>query len=556
MDTVDTQKLHISNLFNVRHIQQPRSIDALPVISTTSSLTAELVLAVKALPHAPQSKNHQPGLPDPASFNRKKVPQSIIYMRLTSFQFLDDYEEFKERPGDDPDDVHFNTLYGVRTIQLNRPKKYNALNQSMIRKIVPRLKEYQKSALASIIIIGGAGPKAFCAGGDVSHLAHDITKNGDAGRAASVQMFGLEYKLNHLIATYPKPYIAYMDGITMGGGVGLAVHAPIRIATENTTLAMPETGIGFFPDVGASFFLPRLEGELGAYLALTSTTLKGVQNLYAGTATHYIDSSVLPNLTSRLAELVFKDYDNLRTRLLIIDRTIDEYNTGLPHDEPQHLAGNLRLAIDHCFKHDTVEAIISALEKERDGPASTPQEVKNWAAETLSKLSEKSPTSLKVTLRQMRLGLKWDTRETFRREYHIAAKFMSHPDFVNGVTARLLHKPPTKAEWNPAKLEDVTNAQVEEFFSIEEGEEGLELLTQGLDYSRAQYADFLGLPREEDVEKVVKGAERRMEKGEVVKAIVARLEGKIGVREKVAEIMMRKCEVGGDGRVLWRKSEF
>lgn len=343
-----------------------------------------------------------------------------------------------------------------------------------------------------------------------------------------------------------------MDGITMGGGVGLSIHAPIRIATENTTLAMPETGIGFFPDVGASFFLPRLEGELGTYLALTSTTLKGVQNLYAGTATHYIDSSVLPNLTSRLAELVFKDYDNLGNRLLIIDRTIEEYNTGLPHDEPQHLAGNLRLAIDHCFKHDTVEAIVSALEKERDGPASTPQEVKDWAAETLSKLSEKSPMSLKVTLRQMRVGLKWDTRETFRREYHIAAKFMSHPDFVNGVTARLLHKPASKAEWNPSRLEDVTNEQIDDFFSIEEGEEGLELLTQGLDYSRAQYADFLGLPREEDVEKVVRGGEGKVEKSDVVESIVARLEGKIGAREKVEEIMMRKCGIGEDGKVSWR----
>ncbi|KAL8664630.1 MAG: hypothetical protein Q9202_002900 [Teloschistes flavicans] len=473
------------------------------------------------------------------------------YQTQAASTLSDNYAEFKEQPGDDSDDVHFNTLYGVRTIQLNRPKKYNALNGSMIRKIIPRLKEYQKSTLASIIIIGGAGPNAFCAGGDVAHLASDIAKNGDAGRAASKQYFGLEYKLDHLIATYPKPYIAYMDGITMGGGVGLSVHAPIRIATENTTFAMPETGIGFFPDVGGSFFLPRLEGELGTYLALTSTPLKGVQNLYAGTATHYIDSSVLPNLTSRLAELVFKDYDNLRRRLLIIDHTIQEYNTGLPHDEPPYLAGNLRLAIDHCFRHDTVEGIVSALEKERAGEA-TPREVKDWAAETLSKLSEKSPTSLKVTLRQMRVGAKWDTRETFRREYHLAAKFMSHPDFVNGVTARLLHKPASKAEWNPPRLEDVTNEQVDNFFSIEEGEEGLQLLTRGLDYSRFQYAGELGLPREEDVEKAVRGGERQTEWSEVVESLVARSEGQIGVREKVEEIMKRKCGIGGDGKVVWR----
>ncbi|KAL8786173.1 MAG: hypothetical protein Q9213_002943 [Squamulea squamosa] len=462
---------------------------------------------------------------------------------------LDEYSDFREQPGDDPDDVLFNTLYGVRTIQLNRPKKYNALNGSMIRKMIPRLKEYQKSALASIIIIGGAGPKAFCAGGDVSQLAKDIAENGDAGQATSKSYFGLEYSLDHLIATYPKPYVAYLDGITMGGGVGLSVHAPIRIATENTNFAMPETGIGFFPDVGGSFFLPRLEGFLGTYLALTSESLKGVQALYAGVATHYIDSSVLSNLTARLAELVFKDYDNLRTRLHIIDRTIEEFNTGLPHDEPPQLAGNLRLAIDYCFRYDTVEQIVSALERESDSPNAPPQ-IKDWAKRTLDKLAEKSPTSLKVTLRQMRLGTRWNTAETFNREYHIAAKFMRHPDFVNGVTARLIHKPATKAQWEPATLEGVSNDDVESFFRIEEGEDSLRLLTQGLDYDRYPFERDLGLPREEHVEQVVKGKARRRQ--ELVDAMVEAKEGKIGVREKVEEVLGRRTGTDDDGKVVWK----
>ncbi|KAL8930676.1 MAG: hypothetical protein Q9208_000547 [Pyrenodesmia sp. 3 TL-2023] len=460
-----------------------------------------------------------------------------------------DYAEFTEQPGDDPDDVLFNTLYGVRTIELNRPKKYNALNGSMIRRIIPRLKEYQKSALASIIIIGGAGPKAFCAGGDVSHLANDIAMNGEQGKLASKAYFGLEYKLDHLIATYPKPYVAYLDGITMGGGVGLSIHAPIRIATENTVFAMPETGIGFFPDVGGSFFLPRLEGQLGTYLALTSDTLKGVQALYAGVATHYVDSSVLSNLTARLGELVFKDYSDLRSRLLIIDRTIEEFNTGLPPKSPPHLAGNLRLAIDNCFQHDTVEGIVSALERERDAPR--PPQINDWAAQTLSKLAEKSPTSLKVTLRQMRLGTRWDTNETFRREYHIASKFMEHPDFVSGVSARLLHKPPTKPEWQPPTLEQVTNEQVESFFSIEEGEEGLELLTRGMDYDRYPFEQDLGLPREEDVERIVR--ERALQREEVIEELVQAKDGKIGVREKVEEILARMCRVDRNGSVRWGK---
>ncbi|KAL8881036.1 MAG: hypothetical protein Q9198_001679 [Flavoplaca austrocitrina] len=461
----------------------------------------------------------------------------------------DIHAEFKEQPGDDPDDVQFNTLYGVRTIQLNRPKKYNALNGSMIRKIIPRLKEYQKSALASIIVIGGAGPKAFCAGGDVSQLAKDIAENGETGQTTSKSYFGLEYKLDHLIATYPKPYIAYLDGITMGGGVGLSVHAPIRIATENTNFAMPETGIGFFPDVGGSFFLPRLEGFLGTYLALTSESLKGVQALFAGVATHYIDSSVLSNLTARLAELVFKDYDTLHTRLRIIDRTIEEFNTGLPHNESPQLAGNLRLAIDYCFRYDTVEKIISALEKERDS-AHAPPQIKEWAMRTLAKLGEKSPTSLKVTLRQMRLGTRWNTAETFNREYHIAAKFMRHPDFVNGVSARLIHKPATKAKWQPDTLEGVTNDHVENFFKIDEGEDSLNLLTQGLDYDRYPFERDLGLPREEHVEQLVKARARGRE--DIINAMVEAKEGKIGVREKVEEILGRRAGMNGEGNVVWK----
>ncbi|KAL8645538.1 MAG: hypothetical protein Q9210_006654 [Variospora velana] len=472
------------------------------------------------------------------------------YLAQPASTMPDAYAEFKEQPGDDPDDVHFNTLYGVRTIQLNRPKKYNALNGSMIRKIIPRLQEYQKSALASIIIIGGAGPKAFCAGGDVSHLASSIAQHGDTGRVDAKHYFGLEYKLDHLIATYPKPYIAYLDGITMGGGVGLSVHAPIRIATENTVFAMPETGIGFFPDVGGSFFLPRLEGRLGTYLALTSSTLKGVQALYAGVATHYIDSSVLANLTARLGELVFKDYSDLRSRLLTISRTIEEFNAGLPPASPPLLAGDIRMAIDRCFEPSSIEAIISALERERDSPQSA-QHVKDWAATTLTTLAEKSPTSLKVTLRQMRLGATWDTRDAFRREYHLAAKFMSHPDFVAGVSARLLHKPATKPQWQPSTLDAVSAEEVESFFKIEEGEEGLELLTQGRDYDRYPFERDFGLPREEHVEEVVRRG-RGARRNEVLETMVEGKEGQIGVREKVEEVLERRCGVDEEGKVVWK----
>jgi 3-hydroxyisobutyryl-CoA hydrolase len=184
----------------------------------------------------------------------------------------------KEQPGDDPEDVSFSQSYGLRTIELNRPKKLNPLNGSMARKIIGRLKEWEKSELANVIVIQGAG-RAFCAGGDVTALAN-WNREGPAGSQKSSDYFALEYMLDHMIACYPKPYVAYCDGITMGGGVGLSAHAPFRIATENTVFAMPETTIGFFPDVGASFFLPKMDGEMGMYLALTSEQLKGVDVLY------------------------------------------------------------------------------------------------------------------------------------------------------------------------------------------------------------------------------------------------------------------------------------
>src|SRR6266487_6143992 len=148
--------------------------------------------------------------------------------------------------------------------------------------------------MANVIVIKGAGPRALCAGGDVAQLA-EWNKKGKAGLQKSIEYFGLEYKLDHLIATYSKPFVAFMDGITMGGGVGLSVHAPFRIATEKTLFAMPETTIGFFPDVGASFFLPRMPGAVGTYLALTSEKLKGVNVFYSGVATHYLHSTSLPN---------------------------------------------------------------------------------------------------------------------------------------------------------------------------------------------------------------------------------------------------------------------
>ncbi|KAI9779703.1 MAG: hypothetical protein M1839_007201 [Geoglossum umbratile] len=445
----------------------------------------------------------------------------------------------RELPGDEPDDVLFGTIYGVRTVELNRPNKLNSLNGSMARKIIPRLKEWEKSQLANVIVIKGAGPKAFCAGGDVAELAKNNTQ-GPAGKQKSREYFGLEYNLDHIVATYSKPYVAFMDGITMGGGVGLSVHAPFRIATERTVFAMPETTIGFFPDVGGSFFLPRLDGEVGTYLALTSERLKGVNALYAGVATHYIHSSSLPDLEARLSELIFKDYATLQERFQIIDHTIEEFVTGLPGDEPLALVGEIREAVDRCFSYDTIEDILAALAKE-----GTP-----WAERAIQTLHERSPTSVRVTLQQMRLGRQWSIAETFQREYHLASKFMEHPDFTEGVYARLIRKPAEIPKWQPTSIESSLKSNTGEFFKVE-GERKLQLINVELgvdDYHEYPHR-WLSLPSEQDILSVVHEGEKTAD--EIIEYFVNTRRGKAGVREKVSEVLARKTRVNEeDGSIV------
>lgn len=408
--------------------------------------------------------------------------------------------------------------------------------------------------MANVILINGAGPKAFCAGGDVAALAK-MNMSSPQGPALSQEYFKLEYQLDHLIATYPKPYIAYMDGITMGGGVGLSVHAPIRIATERTVFAMPETTIGFFPDVGGSFFLPRLEGRIGTYLALTSERLQGVNAFYAGIATHYIDSSSLSNLTARLAELHFKDYEDMHSRLATIDTTIAEFDTGLPHDEPMLIAGDLRKAIDHCFQYTTMEEIINALKQEEQrGPEESSAAIRAWASKTLQTLAERSPTSLKVTLRQMQLGKSWDIAETFQHEYALAGKLMAHPDFNSGVSARLIDKPATAPRWDPPKLEQVSEADVDALLEKTDGEARLQLLRPPGVRNYDEYEYKMGLPREEEVELLVKG-EGLMKAKKVVEHFVRAKNERVGVREKVREILARNCHKTAEGDVFWLKQE-
>ena len=394
--------------------------------------------------------------------------------------------------------------------------------------------------MISAVIIAGAGEKAFCAGGDVAALAVN-NKKGSEGQIESAKYFGLEYTLDHLIATYSQPFIAYMDGITMGGGVGLSVHAPLRIATERTVFAMPETTIGFFPDVGASFFLPRLDGRLGAYLALTSERLDGANSYYAGVATHFVHSSALGDLTTRLAELAFQDHESMEARLRHLDAVIAEFDSGLPEAQPLKLRGAVRAAIDRCFAPTSLDGIMAELRKTESGGT---EETRAWAARTLDTLAQRSPTSLCVTVKQLALAERhrWNIAQTFRREYGLARKFMAHPDFTEGVLARLVEK--RKPVWEPAEWRDVTAREVDDFF-MDEGAD-LQLLTQG-DYSEYPHGQYywLGLPSEAEVVSVMQRGQ--LESGEeVVQYFMGTRPGKSGVREKVEEMVNRVATRKGD----------
>lgn len=478
-----------------------------------------------------------------------------VWTRLTfctQSSLSSDAEIWRPVQGDEPEDVVFSSIYGLRTIELNRPKKLNPLNGSMIRKIAPRLIEWQKSDMANVVVMKGAG-NALCAGGDVAALATD-NQNGEEGQRRSDAYFALEYTLDHLIATYQKPYIAFMDGFTMGGGVGLSIHAPFRIATERTVFAMPETTIGFFPDVGASFFLPRLPGAVGTYLALTSDRLTAANVFYAGIATHYLHSTTLPMLEQRLSELRFRDFDSLERRLFLVNETIEEYTTGLPHDQPIHIGYELRRAIDRCFSKNTVTEILEALKNEPEGPT------KDWANKTIATLHARSPTSVHVTLKQMRTAKakSWTIADTFKREHQIAAHFMRHPDFVEGVSAQLIRKD-KKPVWQPASLEDISEKDkiAKPFFAISPDIEPLQLLTDA-DYSEYPFRKF-GLPTEEEVWQVIK-LKPGYTKERILKVFSVQRNEKQGVREVVSEILERNTrprqKATSKGVLVWIGQDY
>ncbi|XP_032586164.1 3-hydroxyisobutyryl-CoA hydrolase, mitochondrial isoform X3 [Drosophila mojavensis] len=319
-------------------------------------------------------------------------------------------------------------------IIINRPKALNAINLEMVRKIYKHLKKCEKSK--SLMIIKGTGEKAFCAGGDVRALV-------DAGPTdESKSFFREEYTTNALIGNYKIPYIAIIDGITMGGGVGLSVHGKYRVATDRTLFAMPETAIGLFPDVGGSYFLPRLQGKLGIYLGLTGHRLRGGDVYYAGIATHYCESSKIPELETAL--LNCPDADD-------VPEILEKF-----HSKPEK-PFSLTPVLEQINKHFSAGSVEEILESLRTDDS-------DWAKKQLEILSKVSPTSLKVTFRQLELGAQLSLAQCLIMEYRLAVRHLEpRADFKEGVRALLIDKD-QKPKWQPSTLSEVTEEHLDWFF--------------------------------------------------------------------------------------------
>lgn len=335
----------------------------------------------------------------------------------------------------------------VGLVTLNRPKALNALDLGMIRALHPALELWARDAEVKAVVIRGAGGRAFCSGGDVRAVALSLGSPPPEGQEPlSRAFFREEYRLNHLIHHYPKPYIALVDGICMGGGLGLSVHGSHRVVTERLMLAMPETAIGLFPDVGGGWFLPRFPGETGTYLGLTGTRCNAADAMWLGYGTQHVTHDRLEAVVEALAAA---DWSAGESRE-VATRVLSGFATGTGASP----LSAYRESIDRCFGNDSVEDILEALRAE-----GTP-----WAEETRATLGRMSPTSLKVTLRQLRLCRERPYDEVVTVEYRLSQHCTALPDFREGIRAVLVDKD-NRPKWNPPTLDQVRDTGVEACFA-------------------------------------------------------------------------------------------
>ncbi|NWH08466.1 MAG: enoyl-CoA hydratase/isomerase family protein [Alphaproteobacteria bacterium] len=331
-------------------------------------------------------------------------------------------------------EVLFEKRGRIGLITLNRPKALNALTLGMVDLMHAQLDLWAVDPTIEAVVAIGSGERAFCAGGDIRALY----ESGKAHTPYAIDFYGREYQLNTRIKRYAKPYVAILNGITMGGGVGISVHGQFVVACPQTVFAMPETGIGLFPDVGGTYFLPRMPGELGLYLALTGARLKGSDLVHAALATHYTEGARLAALVDALA------YDE-RAPAAVLEAFADR-------PEPSSLEG-VKGQIDQLFAGASIEAILGAL----DGEGS------DFARDARRTILTKSPTSTKVAFRQLRSGATLSFEDCMRLEFRLTHRFMTGHDFYEGVRAVIIEKDQAP-KWFPAALDAVSDAAVDAYF--------------------------------------------------------------------------------------------
>jgi enoyl-CoA hydratase/carnithine racemase len=342
------------------------------------------------------------------------------------------------------DEIIFTEMKGqggdLGIISLNRPGVLNALNQTMIQSLHAKLKAWAKADHIKAVVIQAVEGRAFCAGGDI-RLTYERCK---AQNPLMTHFFRDEYELNCFIYHFPKPYIALLDGITMGGGVGISVHGSHRVATERLMFAMPETGIGFFPDVGGSYFLPRLPHKSGIYLGLTGARITGDDCVALGIAQHKVPHASLAELTNALAQKSF-GHDSRDS----VSHIINQFQVS-PHSSSivQH-----QDAIEYCFSPHNMEDIMHALQTHSSA----------FCNEVAGVLLKKSPTSLKVTLRALLEGRALEFNMCMQQEFNLTSHFLMGHDFPEGIRAAIIDKDQSP-QWKPDTLAAVSNDDVDRYF--------------------------------------------------------------------------------------------
>ena len=324
----------------------------------------------------------------------------------------------------------------VGRLTLNRPKALHSLTLNMCQLMIEALLAWQDDAGVELVLIDNSGERGFCAGGDIRLLADSAASDGRAAR----EFFHLEYRLNELMFRYAKPVAAIIDGVVMGGGVGISMPARFRVATERTTYAMPETGIGLFPDVGGGWYLPRMPDHIGMWLAMTGARIKAADCELVGVATDYVESGRI---------------EALKAAIVADPAAIEGLLTEFEGDAGRPTIAAHQDEIARIFSLDSVEAIVAALKA-----ADT-----DWAREQLQVLATKSPQTIKVAFRQLGLGTKAKTfAENMAMEYRISARVVMRPDFTEGVRAVIIDKD-NAPKWEPSTLEGVTEALLDEIFA-------------------------------------------------------------------------------------------